>query len=1255
MDGDQSRVTFDRASHHSAVLLQQGRIVTDADWNEQADLTRYRAELQARDTIGTCGAPMDAAGFALVAETNAFAVHVVDANEAWVAAEDGVLLHTSDAGAHWKLIDLRTTAHLRALQLAGNVGWVVGDGGVVRHTSDQGQSWTTQNAGTVHALRGVAVLDANHAWAVGDGGIVVATSDGGVNWSLVQTDAARLHAVHFVNILVGLAVGQGGAIVGTSNGGDTWIAAASGTTAHLLALAVFPITSSATLAWAAGQGGTIVRSDDFGATWLPCNTPSDATLYAIGFRNEHEGWAVGDGGVVLHSTDGGANWARKDFGTSAMLRGVSFFNGDPGWVVGEASTALRLAGSSAVAHVGLPAVNLSIEPGRYYVDGTLCELEARASYAHQPDGGALERLAPGAYLVYLNAWQRHLSALEMPAIREVALGGPDTATRARSVAQVRTLPLPVASPFDWNCDSTIGSWDALVHAPRPRLAARAEPQLAAVNICEIAATAGYRRLENQLYRVEVHEGGAHPTFKWSRENGSVGYSVVSVSVKAAQQQTVVRVAARGRDANLDLAVHDRVELVDDDAERIHRAGVLFEYLHDGEDELELVLAGVPAGSLGQDPSLHPILRRWDHQPAVAGRHVLPIIENTWIDLEDGVQVRFTPGGIYRPGDYWQIPARTITGDVEWPRDDNGDPIPREPAGVADVYCRLGIVEVSADHVVTVVSDCRELFPPLTSLEQLLYGSGDGQDAAPGELLPQPLEVRVARGSVPVAGAHVRFEVENGGGRIGAGRGGSPWQFETATDGDGHAFCHWTLGPAAAAPARFQRVRASLLDVDSRALPGQTVVFCASASLWLQYVSGDGQQAPPGAPVPHPLEVRVANGTDGVEGAMLRYTVEQGGGSVVGPTIVATDAHGLASIGWQLGTSGLQRLRAELIDSDGQVLQRQSFNASAVVPATARGGCDITIGAGGDHEKLDSGLLRSLLEQGGGAACICFLPGNHDIGALQADGSERFRLTLHGCGHTSLLIVGDTMLRLGGFASLELCDLVIQAQGEVGGVLLEKNAETRLSAVQIDRSRDQARTPCLRIAGAQRVSMTGCEVTAATPTTLAVVFEDVTGDCQVEHNRFVGIVSFYGDPAVPTIPLLRGLFDRAREARLASVPAQLKFCNNNTSLLAIGAAVTGSLSAAAPAQPAASGLFETATIAGNTITEPLNLLVAGRMIAVSGNTLLAEPGADNVYGLFIAERAIAVGNLTLLPTPGSPPLMFVAQNFEKAANVAIVQP
>jgi len=62
MKADLSRNTFDRARHYSSVRLQQGRVVTDADWNEEADLTRYRAECQARDTIGACGVPLDAAG-----------------------------------------------------------------------------------------------------------------------------------------------------------------------------------------------------------------------------------------------------------------------------------------------------------------------------------------------------------------------------------------------------------------------------------------------------------------------------------------------------------------------------------------------------------------------------------------------------------------------------------------------------------------------------------------------------------------------------------------------------------------------------------------------------------------------------------------------------------------------------------------------------------------------------------------------------------------------------------------------------------------------------------------------------------------------------------------------------------------------------------------------------------------------------------------------------------------------------------------
>jgi hypothetical protein len=190
MKSDLSRDTFERSRHFSSVRLQQGRVVTDADWNEQADLTRYRAERVARDTIGGCGVPLAAAGYGLVAETNALAVHALNANVAWIAAADGILLRTTNNGADWLPVDLGTTATLRALAQVGGTGWAVGDAGVVRKTSNQGASWIAQTPGTLSTLRGVSVFDADHAWAVGDGGIAIATSDGGATWRVTQTSAA---------------------------------------------------------------------------------------------------------------------------------------------------------------------------------------------------------------------------------------------------------------------------------------------------------------------------------------------------------------------------------------------------------------------------------------------------------------------------------------------------------------------------------------------------------------------------------------------------------------------------------------------------------------------------------------------------------------------------------------------------------------------------------------------------------------------------------------------------------------------------------------------------------------------------------------------------------------------------------------------------------------------------------------------------------------------------------------------------------
>ena len=52
MKGDFTRDTFDRAKHFSRVLMQQGRVQLDADWNEQTSILLHYLRTLAGDILG---------------------------------------------------------------------------------------------------------------------------------------------------------------------------------------------------------------------------------------------------------------------------------------------------------------------------------------------------------------------------------------------------------------------------------------------------------------------------------------------------------------------------------------------------------------------------------------------------------------------------------------------------------------------------------------------------------------------------------------------------------------------------------------------------------------------------------------------------------------------------------------------------------------------------------------------------------------------------------------------------------------------------------------------------------------------------------------------------------------------------------------------------------------------------------------------------------------------------------------------------
>ena len=81
---------------------------------------------------------------------------------------------------------------------------------------------------------------------------------------------------------------------------------------------------------------------------------------------------------------------------------------------------------------------------------------------------------------------------------------------------------------------------------------------------------------------------------------------------------------------------------------------------------------------------------------------------------------------YLTGDYWLIPARTATGDVEWPKviaadgtpetDEQGDilPVALPPQGITHYYAPLAVVTVDANGAVS-VRNCRSSFTPNATL------------------------------------------------------------------------------------------------------------------------------------------------------------------------------------------------------------------------------------------------------------------------------------------------------------------------------------------------------------------------------------------------------------------------------------------------------------------------------------------------------------------------------------------------------------
>ncbi|HEV3198228.1 MAG TPA: DUF6519 domain-containing protein [Bryobacteraceae bacterium] len=373
---------------------------------------------------------------------------------------------------------------------------------------------------------------------------------------------------------------------------------------------------------------------------------------------------------------------------------------------------------------GIQSENHGLPPDQYLADlgelrGTLPVPYSNQPYLPAPLPPVLAA-APGTTdLVYIDVWQREVTALGDPALREIALGGPDTATRIQTAWQVRVLQNVGAH----SCGDDISDWDKLVAPSAGRLTTSTVPPPASDDPCIISPSGGFRGLENRLYRVEIHTtgpigGGAK--FKWSRNNATI-----ASTVSAIPNPNQVTVELLGRDQVLRFEIGNWIEITDDFREFQELTGHMAQITAIDEANRILTFAPPIPGAINfnpADPARHTRVVRWDQTQGVDANGLLDVAAGP-IEIEDGIRVTFAldPGtGNFKIGDYWVFAARTADGSVELLQT-------APPRGILHHFCRLGFINWGTTLGTTTFIDCRHHWPP-AECDCCTVTVGDGVDS-----------------------------------------------------------------------------------------------------------------------------------------------------------------------------------------------------------------------------------------------------------------------------------------------------------------------------------------------------------------------------------------------------------------------------------------------------------------------------------------------------------------------------------------------
>lgn len=385
--------------------------------------------------------------------------------------------------------------------------------------------------------------------------------------------------------------------------------------------------------------------------------------------------------------------------------------------------------------IGNNQIDFDIAAGTFYLGGLRLQMDKAQAYGAQSDWlqgpGALQ--APAADrvdLVFIEAFQEPVGAVEDGELFEVALGGPDTAMRLRTMQRVRILKnVPPACDQAWQ--KLVDKLAGVVNEDNElvadtRLTVTYKPGGAPEDLCTPAVAGGYLGAENQAIRVQL---ATENSLTWGFDNAAPLYRVqLDATRKKVTLLTDPKDQAHWPLAGQIVEILPWSAVLPNNEKVAEMQGFLATVAGSyNPDTRQLTLTGaVPA--VGFDdwksrpdhadlaaPGVYYYLRLWHRGSDKASPPAIPFVAGTPVDLgQTGLQVTIT-GAFRIPGDYWIIAARPETPNrvVPWALEKG-----RRPHGVRRFYAPLALIAWTFQGgalAQAAVHDCRRTFPPLMRL------------------------------------------------------------------------------------------------------------------------------------------------------------------------------------------------------------------------------------------------------------------------------------------------------------------------------------------------------------------------------------------------------------------------------------------------------------------------------------------------------------------------------------------------------------